>query len=206
MGGQTSYVLTLDVGVPGQLEDLNLDSKIVSYPAGESIQFGILTEVDSAGLLHPVQGVSNVITGGVGATSRLAGVSVFDVAREQQLAATGGSSGSGYYQSGEMVPVLRKGRIFGRCDSTVAQNVYGAIGVWHPSAADSNGIRGVFSMATSSVTVNSELQTCPATIVTVRDVSTGAPQRAAGPPVTAPGVWTCICLLEVNLPGSLAPS
>ncbi len=206
MGGQVTnpYPLTLDIGVPGQLLDENLDSKVLSFPAGENIGFGLLLEVDSAGNVHPVQGTSNVLTGGVGATSTLAGVSVFDVAREQQLAATGGSAGSGFYVSGEMVPVLRKGRILGAWDGSGTQTIFGRVNAWHPGASDPNGIRGVFTLASTQNTVSSEIAQTPAQILMVRDVSKSTPQRGGGNSNAgvATGPWTWVVALEVNLPGA----
>jgi hypothetical protein len=202
-GGQTSYVLTVDFAVPGQLGDTNLDSRIVSIPAGENINFGILCEQDQTyHTLHPVAGSgSTLVTSG----RALAGISVFDVAREQQLAQPGGgSSGSGYYQSGEMVPVLRKGRVYACWDGSGSQGDFKAPLVWHPSTSDPYGLRGVFSNGTSSTSVGSELTTAPAEILEVKDVSAQAPQRGSGSttPTSASGPFTWICLLEVNLPGA----
>src|SRR5215472_12439271 len=125
--GQTSYNNQPDIATPGQLADLDLDSRVVSYPAGEAIEFGRLCEVDASGLLHHVQGASNVL-----ASAKLAGVSVKDVAREQQLSSLGGSAGSAHYQSGEMVPVMRKGRIYACWDGSGSQGVMSGVNVWHP--------------------------------------------------------------------------
>lgn len=194
MGGQTSYVRTLDVGVPGMLADLNLDSRVVSFPAGETIPFGRLCEVDSAGNLHLVHGGSAVAS----ANSAIAGVSVFDVAREQVLATTGGSAGNGYYNSGDMVPVMRKGRIFGAWDNSGTQLVYGAVNVHTLSTTDTNGVRGVFSNGAVNTTAGSEITACPAEIITVRNVATLTPQRGAA----SANDYEYVCLLEVNLPGA----
>ena len=169
----------------------------ISFPTGEIILFGRLCEVDSSGNLHPVQGVSNILTGNSGANG-LAGISVFDVAREQALAALGGSAGSGYYNSGEMVPVLRKGRIYVSCDSNVAQTPYARPNVWHPGATDPNTLRGVFTVAATSNTVSAEIAQAPAELVIVRDESKATPQYGAA---VAPN-YTFVMLLEVNLPGA----
>jgi hypothetical protein len=203
MGGQTTnpYPLTIDIGVPGQLVDENLDSKVISFPAGEPIYFGRLCEVDSAGALHLVQGVSNVLNGGVGATNATVGVSVFDVAREQSIATGGGSSGSGFYNSGEMVPVLRKGRIFGAMDSNAAATRFGRVNVWHPGVSDPFNTRGVFTLSATATTVGSEISQCPAEIITVQDCSTLVPQRGGGNGNTSTAC-TWVCMLEVNLPGA----
>lgn len=205
MGGQTSYNTIQDIATPGQLADLNLDSRVVSYPAGENIEFGRLCEVDSAGVLHHVSGVSNVITGGTGGTSKLAGVCVKDVAREQQLASSGGSAGSAFYQSGEMVPVLRKGRIFGAFDGSGTASVLSQPNVWHPSTTDTNDIRGVFTLASTSVVAGSEVAQVPAEILTVRDVGSLTPRLGHGnsaPGAQPGGPFTFVVLLEVNLPGA----
>lgn len=192
-GGQTSYQLNPDIGVAGQLADENLDSRVVSYPAGEPISFGRLCEVDSSGLLHPVRG-----TGANIASDSLAGVSVFDVAREQQLASSGGSAGSGFYGTNDMVPVLRKGRIYAAWDGSGTQAILGRINVNHPSTGDTNGVRGVFTGSATSTTAGAEVTQCPAEILSVRDVSASTPRRNN----SAPNDWELICLLEVNLPGA----
>lgn len=196
MSVQTTYGQALDIAVPGMLADMNLDSKVLSFPAGENIAFGRLCEVDSAGLLHHVQGASSTIASGA-----LAGVSVFDVARMQQISSAG-SAGSGYYNSGEMVPVLRKGRIFAAWDGSVqalSQGIFTRPYVNHPSTTpDTNGIRGVFSGGTLSTVAGAEITQVPAEIVMCKDVS-GKTAQYGGASANA---YTFVCLLEVNLPGA----
>lgn len=192
-GGQTSYQLRPDIAVPGMLADENLDDKVLSFPAGEAIPFGRLCEVDTSGNLLLVRGSGANI-----ASNKLAGVSVFDVAREQQLAAAGGSAGSGFYAQSEMVPVLRKGRIFAAWDGSGTQSVFGTPNVNHPSSADASGIRGVFSGGTVSTAAGSEITACPAEILEVRDVSSLTPRRGAA----GTNDYEFVCLLEINLPGA----
>lgn len=191
-GGQTSYKFPQDVAVPGMLADLNLDSKVLSFPAGEAIPFGRLCELDTSGNLLLVRGTT------AAASNVLAGISVFDVAREQQLATAGGSAGSGFYSQSEMVPVLRKGRIFGAWDNSGAQGVFTTPKVNHPSSTDPSGIRGVFSNGTTTTVVGSEITACPAEILMVKDVSLLTPRRGQA---VANG-YEYVCLLEVNLPGA----
>jgi hypothetical protein len=193
IGQQLTYSQTPDIAVPGMIADENLDSKVVSYPAGENIPFGRLCEVDTSGALHLVFG-----TGATIANNKLVGVSVFDVAREQQLSTTTGSAGSGFYNSGDMVPVLRKGRIFGAWDGSGSQGIFLTPNVNHPSSSDPNGIRGVFSGGTTTTTAGSEITACPAEILEVKDVSASTPAYGGA----SANSYTFVCLLEVNLPGA----
>ncbi len=204
MAGQTAYNNIPDIAVPGMLADENLDSKVLSFVAAETIYPGRLCQVDSAGGLHLVNGASNVIAGNDGnsAACQLAGVSILDVAREQLLAAASGSAGNAYYQSGEMVPVMRKGRVFAAWDNSGTQGIFKTPLVWHPSTTDTNLLRGVFSnTATSSVVAGSEVIACPAEILEVKDCASLTPSRGAGSPVTV-GPVTWVCKLEINLPGA----
>ena len=127
-------------------------------------------------------------------------MSVFDVAREQQLSASGGSSGAAGYQIGEMVPVLRKGRIFAAWDGGGAQAIFGTPNINHSSTTDANNVKGSFTGTATSVVAGSEIAAAPLEILMVKDVSALTPQRgaasagAAGP--------TFVCLLELNLPGA----
>lgn len=194
-GGQTSYQLNPDIAVPGMLADENLDSRVMSVPAGENIPFGRLCEVDSSGNLFLVKGSGATIASG-----KLAGVSIFDVAREQQLASTGGSAGSGFYAQSELVPVMRKGRIYAAFDGSVTnvQAPFAAPGVNHPSSSDASGIRGVFSGGTTTTTAGAEITTTGTNILYVRDVSTLTPARGAA----GTNNYQYVALLEINLPGT----
>lgn len=203
-GGQTSYQLNPDIAVPGMLFDENLDDKVISFPAGEVIEFGRLVEVDANGLVWKVSGTGAAL---VHAGRQLAGVSVFDVAREQQLSTIlpGGSTGNAGYQVGEMVPVLRKGSVYAAWDGgtgALSQTVLGPINVNHSSTTDPNDIKGTFTGNATSNTAGSEVALAPAGITcSVRgDVSGLTPQRGA---VASAGVGpTFVCALEVNLQGS----
>lgn len=195
MSGQTSYSITPDIAVPGILADENLDSRIVSYPAGEVIEFGRAVEVDASGVAWKVKG-----TGAALAAGAFAGVSVFDVAREQQLAATGGSSGLAGYQVGEMVPVMRKGRIYGCWDGGGSQGVLTRPNINHSSTTDANNVKGTFTGTATSTVAGSEIAQAPAEIVMVRDVSTLTPARGAASAGSAGPTY--VCLLELNLPGA----
>ena len=200
-GGQLSYNLEMDIAVPGQLADQNLDDKVISFPAGEDIEFGRLLEVDTSGLVWKTKGTGASLTNG-----KLAGVSVLDVARPQALASAGGSSGNGHYKAGEMVPVLRKGHIYAAWDGgtgSFGQGVYVVPNVNHSSTTDPTDIKGTFTGNTTSSSAGSEVAAAPAGILLVRDVSALTPQRGAvataGPPIVGP---TFICDLEVNIQGA----
>lgn len=187
---QVRMNLEMDVAVPGMLADENLENRIVSYPAGEAIEFGRLVEISSNGQIFKVRG-----TGASVAAGAVVGVSVFDVAREQQLASTGGSAGSGFYQSGDMVPVLRKGRIFGQWDGSGSQGNYVSVSVNHPSTSDPSDLRGVFSNGTVTTTAGSEITALGAAFVEVKDVSAANNQTNAWGDANQ-----SVCLLDVNLP------
>lgn len=203
-GGQTSYQLNPDVAVPGMLADQNFDDKIVSYVAGEYIEFGRVCEVDANGLVYHTAGTGAALT----TTNRqLAGVTIFDAAREQQLATFGGTSvgstGQAGYQVGEPVPVLRKGRIFGCWDGGTGSFTQGVLvrpNINHPSTTDPNDLRGSFTGNATSNTAGSEVAQAPAEMLLVRDVSTLTPQRG-GASAGSLGP-TYVCLVEVNLPGA----
>lgn len=194
MAGQTSYNLNPDIAVPGMPADEGLERQVFSAPAGEAIPFGRLCEVDSSGNLFLVKGTGAAITSG-----KLAGISIQDVAREQSLA-TSGSSGSGYYGQSEMVPVMRKGRIFAAFDGSVTnvQAPFVAPGVNHPSTTDASGIRGVFSGGTVTTTAGAEITQTGTNILYVRDVSTQTPARGAA----GTNNYQYVALIELNLPGT----
>jgi hypothetical protein len=198
MGGQTAYNLNPDIAVPGQIADLSLDNHIVSFPAGEVIEFGRAVEVDSNGVAWKVKGAGASLAAG-----KFAGVTVFDLAREQQMASTGGSSGLAGYQVGEMVPVMRKGRIYGCWDGgtgSFSQGVFVTPNINHSSTTDANNIKGTFTGNATSSTVGSEIAAAPAEIVMVRDVSALVPSRGATSAGSAGPTY--VCLLELNLPGA----
>lgn len=199
-GGQTSYNLSPDVAVPGQLGDLNLDSKIRSYPAGEVIEFGRLVEIDASGLAWKVSGTTTSITA---ASRNLGGFSIFDTAREQALATAGGSSGTAGYKVGEMVPVLRKGTVYACWDGN-GSAITPAFGVRpnvnHSSTTDANNLKGTLTANTTSSTAGSEIAQAPAEVVILKDTSGLTPQRGAVSPGAAGP--TFVMLVEVNLPGA----
>jgi len=200
-GGQTAYNLEPDIAVPGQLAEQNLDDKVESFPAGEAIEFGRLLEVDqTTGAVWKTAGTGAAL---VSSGRKLAGVSVNDVAREQQLAATGGSSGKGHYQVGEMVPVLRKGHIYACWDGgtgSFGQGVYVVPNVNHSSTTDANNLKGTFTGNATSSSAGSEVAAAPAGILLVRDVSTKTPARGAAS--TGSDGPTFVCDLEVNIQGA----
>ncbi len=171
---QTSYSLDPAVGLPGMPADTGYND-IRSYPCSEDIPFGVLCELASGKVRRCQQS-------GSGLGSTVVGVSVYDPAREQQVPSAG--TGAGSYKSGEMVPLLRKGRVFAQWNGTT-QTALTQPNVNHPSSSDPSGIRGVFTDASTSTTAGSEITQCPASILMVRD--TGS---------------TSLCLVEINLPGA----
>lgn len=91
---QTSYTLDHAVAYAGQIADVWLGTDVSSYPAGEVIPPGRMCEV-VAGVARLAQST------GDGSADNLIGVSIY-----KAMAVPGG------YQIGDMVPCLRKGRIW----------------------------------------------------------------------------------------------
>ena len=162
-------------GLPGQFAD-NAYHEVKSYAAKVAIGFGILCEIVLTSGFEEIQPVKDS-----GTTSTflpvLAGVTAYDPAREQALGGGGGS-----YAAGEMVPCVRKGRVFGVFDGGGTWPTDAAVRVWHSS--DGTHLQGVFTMSAASATGGAEIDLVPATqgivIGTEPDRASGSYPDAAG--------------------------
>lgn len=94
---QTSYDLDSAVALPGQVADLS-NKVIVSYPAGGDIPFGAAVELQSDGTVIVPEDTT---------LTKLVGIAVRDDLLPQVIG--GGSPG---YEAGDMVPVLRVGKVY----------------------------------------------------------------------------------------------
>lgn len=169
---QTSYNTDVVIGVPGQPRASTIHEMIVSYPAGEVINFGRAVAVNSSGLLQQVQETGDGLLAG------LLGVSVYQPAREQAYPPTFGGA---QYQVGEMVPVMRRGRIFAEWNGTT-QGYCAAVNVNCSSTTDTN--RGIFTDAAISAVAGSEIAV------------------ATGMVLYAPTGVSNLCELDINLPAA----
>lgn len=140
MPPQTSYSLDNPATQPGQLLDNDSDVKIVPFIANEDIPFGIGLEFEATGT--KVQRPR-----GTGApVAQFAGVSVYKDTLEP-----------GGYKAGDVVDVLRKGRVAVTTVGTaIAQtDALTAANVSHSSTTDAD--RGKFTKGATSGTAGSEV-------------------------------------------------
>jgi hypothetical protein len=149
---------------PGQWADNGVHDT-VSFPALVAVPFGVLCEVVISNAIEMCQPVQDATTGG-SFLPKLAGVSVYDPAREQTyVGGSGASPGTGgSYAAGELVPCGRRGRIFAQWDgiTTNPWPTWGAIQVNHSSTGAHP--QGVFSTQAVSATVGFEIDIAPSCI------------------------------------------
>ena len=161
MPGQTAYTVLPAVGLNGQILDDGFNL-ITSYPASELISVGRLCEV-VGGLLRMCQ------TAGAN-LGNVVGVSAYIGAREP-----------GQFQIGDMVPVLRRGKIFAEWNGTT-QVEFATPNVNHSSTLAVS--RGMFTDAVASAVAGSEISVAPTPgLIEVR-----------------PTGMATTCLVELNLP------
>ena len=159
---QTSYSQNAIVAQPGMAYDMEQSNRdVVSVIAAANIGFGVLAELNSSGLLVPVQ---DSTTGG-SFKPMTAGITMFDpLGVEQQYTqysvpgSTAGSSASGWLK-GMAVPVMRQGRIWVLGDASGVIVRSGAINVWHSSTGAH--LQGVFTFQAVSATSGAEIDIAP---------------------------------------------
>lgn len=145
---QTVYNLERAVAVAGLLAD-NGPYDVVSYPAGENIEPGRVVVLDTDGTV----GVPSATT-----LTKVVGVAMYRPSVEQAVG--GGSAG---YKTGEMVSVLRKGRIWAQFTGGT-QVALGAVNVHHSSTTATN--RGKFTNTVTSATAGAEITAGPEGVLT----------------------------------------
>lgn len=187
--GQTTYNLEPSAAAPGMLADLE-DYSIESYVAKEVINPGVMVQLSSDGLTVQ-QARSLTATVDTEPTSVL-GFAVLKTARAPSDA-TFGTSDPQVYQIGDIVPVLKRGKIWAAWHSAVAQPVGTNVGLNVYGANSNSGahvaFRGNLTADAVSATSGDEICAIPGGI------------RLKPPALSTSGN---ICLAEVNLPGSSA--
>lgn len=155
---QTNFSINPPIGLPGMRFD-NGPHEVRAFPAKVAIPFGVLCEFTTLadGVTRAVQPVQDAGTAG-SFLPNLAGISEYDAMREQGYAA-GGTIGQGYYKAGEMVPCVRRGRMFVAFSGSGTWPEYAAVRVQHNSDGSSGA--GVFTMAAASTTLHAEIDTAP---------------------------------------------
>lgn len=125
---QSTYSVDSPICQLGQLADTGVKEE-VSYPAAEAIPFGRAVELDSGGTkVQLVQGTGQAI-------AKLVGVSIYDATKEPDTVGGG-------YKIGEVVRVLRKGRIYAEFSGTTDAALASA-NIYHSSTIATN--RGKFT-------------------------------------------------------------
>lgn len=159
---QTTFNVSPPQGMPGMRFDDSMNVEVRSFPAKVACGFGVLLEFTTlTGGQLAVQPVQDATTGG-SFLPRLAGISLYSAERQQAyLAAAGGGAGS--YAAGEMVPVMRKGRIWVQFDGTGTWPDYNTVNVWHSSTGANP--QGVFTMHATQTTVGAEIDNAPPAVI-----------------------------------------
>lgn len=145
---QTVYNVDRTAALAGMLADSG-DVDVVSYPAGEDIESGRVVVLGANGTV----GVPSATT-----LTKVVGVAIYRPSVEQAIG--GGSAG---YKAGEMVSVLRKGRIWAQFTGGT-QAALGAVNVHHSSTTATN--RGKFTNSATSSTAGAEITAAPEGVIT----------------------------------------
>ena len=200
---QTAYNLEPVTGVPGMPFSPASSDVVESRPALVAIPFGIAVELVVSGGVEYIQPLKDATVGGSFAPA-LFGVSIFDPAREQAIpdlgVNPGGISSSAGYAAGEMVPVMRSGKIYVLTDAatqlanwTASWPSLGQVTVWHSS--NGTHAQGVFSMVGVSTTSGAEIDLCPTSIV-------GRDTALASLYTNGFGAVFAVAVVGINLPGT----
>lgn len=182
--GQTTYNLEPSEASPGQIADLE-DYSIASYPAAEVISPGRLLQMASDNV--SVKQVQNTSSDTTTPCTKVVGVSVLKTARAPSESSL--SSDPQLYQIGDMVPVMKRGKIFVEWKSSAGAPVgtNSGLNVYHSSTTSTD--RGKFTADAAASTSGSEVSPVPNNLVL------RAPARTTSGNIQ---------LLEINLPGGSA--
>lgn len=154
---QTVYNLNPPIGLPGQKFD-NGPMEVRSFPAHTDIPFGQLCEFVTVSGNREIQVVQDAGTAG-SFLPVLAGVSLINPMHEQAYVNAGGTAGAGYWRKGEMVAVVRRGRVWAAFDGGGTWPEYAVVRVWHSS--DGTHSQGVFTMTAAATTAGAEIDLAP---------------------------------------------
>lgn len=150
----TSYTLAPDAGVAGMIADFSSPQNVVSALANEAIPFGRIVELTATsdpGSPWTVQLPQGVTLG------KVLGVAVYDATHLP-----------GGYAIGEMVPVLRRGKIWIEYTGGT-QLALTALNVLHSSTIATN--RGKATMTATSATTGAEIDVTTIICAGVKGVS-----------------------------------
>jgi len=190
---QTTYNKSFAPGMLGQLYRAGENThEKGALPALETIQPGDLLErlFDNTSGAYVVR----VAQSASGSLQSLAGVAIYKSMR-QPVAPPYQSAPSGYV-AGEMVPYVRRGKIYAKwlsTDGSTAQVPYTAPKYAH-SSTTAGFTRGAFTDKATSSTAGSEVDNCPSGVVLCEDQTSWAGFTNNS------GTYTSICLVELNLP------
>lgn len=166
---QTDYSFNPVIGTLGQRYREHTSDEVVTYPASVQIMPGTLLElvtVSGVDKVRPAQSAS-------GALKPLVGVALY----EDRYAPALGSTNN-YFQAGDLVPVLRKGRVFAAWNGTTQASL-ATVNYEHSTTTNP---QGSFTDAATSVTAGSEIDLANG-VRLVRNISS-----------------TTMCLVELALP------
>lgn len=166
---QTDYSFNPVVGTLGQRYREHNSDEVVTYPAAAQITPGSLLE------LITVAGVDKVrlAQSASGALKPLVGVALFEDRYAPALGAT-----NNYFQAGDLVPVLRKGRVFAAWNGTTQASL-ATVNYEHSSTTNP---QGSFTDAATATTAGSEID------------------LANGVRLVKNLASSTMCLVELNLP------
>lgn len=154
--GQLTVTLAPGEANPGMLAD-NGFNDVVSFQAGEIIQPGRAVEIIAANAVDSVPTIRMVQDTGNAALA-IVGVSVLDTARENPGSADLSTYvGGAAYAIGDMVRVLKKGRIYMEWKGTT--QVLGKMNVYHSSTLAVD--RGKLTDAGAASTSGAEISVGP---------------------------------------------
>jgi hypothetical protein len=147
---QTSYSVFPSQAYQGQPGDGYLGTYIVSEIAAADFAPGLGLEYDTAGLVRPAQSTGTDI-------ARKAGVSVLKTSKSS----TAPLSTNVTFKSGDVVPCLRRGKIWAKFDG--GSPIKGdSLNLKHSSTTAAN--QGVFTASATSGTAGSEIGTAGVTL------------------------------------------
>jgi|ERR1700722_303797 len=186
--GQTTYNLSPAEASPGQIGDLE-DYSIESFVASAVVNPGRAVQLSADG--KSCNQVSQTSSSTTTPPNKVLGVAVLKTARAPADAGFSYTGTPQQYQIGEMVPVMKRGKVFVEWSSTTAQPVGTNVGlnIYSSSTASTGTNNGKFTANTASDTGGSEILPVPGGM------------RLKPPARTTSGN---IALLEINLPGSSA--
>lgn len=154
---QTQFNINPPAGLPGMPFD-DGPMEVRAFPAHVDCPFGLLLEIVVTSGVRGVQPVQDSGTTG-SFLPNLAGISLYNPMREQAYVNAGATAGNGFYRAGEMVPCVRRGRVWAAFDNGGTWPEYAAVRVKHNS--DGSAGAGVFTMTAASTTSHAEIDTAP---------------------------------------------